>query len=141
MLANDDEFDPNVQDFFGAFVTENIYGAPVPGGRAPGSTQKIIPKCLASMQDIKAWLQRITEKATATSLMYQTQPAIPPELQEAIEYSRVSLVQQHELLAVILCSAIEKHQASAKDFEDFLSMLRRIDKYDHSLGESVTHST
>lgn len=134
-LANDDELEDGFQDFFGAFVTETIYGAAVPGGQAPREEEKIVPRCMAAMQDIKVWLQRITEKVATTNLMYQTQPAIPPEFQEAIEFSRVSLVQQHELLAVILCSAIEKHQASVKDFRAFFQLLKRIDRYDHLLGK------
>lgn len=132
-LANDDELEDGFQDFFGAFVTETIYGAAVPGGQAPREEEKIVPRCMAAMQDIKVWLQRIAEKVATTNLMYQTQPAIPPEFQEAIEFSRVSLVQQHELLAVILCSAIEKHQASVKDFRAFFQLLKRIDRYDHLL--------
>lgn len=136
-LANDDELETGFQDFFGAFATEAIYGAAVPGGQAPREDKKIIPRCMAAMQDVKVWLQRITEKVTTTNLMYQTQPAMPPEFQEAIEFSRVSLVQQHELLAVIMCSAIEKHQAGVKDFQAFLRLLKKIDRYDHLLGKQL----
>ncbi len=58
----------------------------------------------------------------------------PLEFREAIEFSRTSIVQQHELLAVIMCSAIEKGQAEAKDFRDFIQVLKRTDRYDHFLG-------
>lgn len=135
-LANDDELEDGIQDFFGAFVTEIIYGAAIPGCQPPREEEKIIPRCMAAMQDIKVWLQRITEKVTTTNLMYQTQPAVPPEFREAVEFSRVSLVQQHELLAVILSSAIEKNQASVGHFRTFFQGLRRVDRYDHLLGKS-----
>ncbi|KAH8889286.1 hypothetical protein GQ53DRAFT_748373 [Thozetella sp. PMI_491] len=67
---------------------------------------------------------------SATSMMGTAKPL---EFQEAIEFSRVSIVQQHELLAVILCSAIEKGQAEVQDFRDFIHTLRKTDRYDHLL--------
>jgi nuclear pore complex protein Nup205 len=134
-IAKDDELEGLVQDFFGGFVTQNIYGAAAPCKKSPERAKRIIPRCVAAMQDIKAWLQMISDKMTTTAVMYQANVVQPLEFQEAIEFSRVSLVQQHENLALILCSAIEDRQAEVKDFEDFLKLLKRIEKYDNLLGE------
>jgi nuclear pore complex protein Nup205 len=135
-LANDDELSSDALDFFGAFVASTVYGSGLPGQVVNTAGQKIIPRCVSSMQDIKIWLQKIAEKVATTDLMYQNKPPVSVEFREAVEFSRVSLVQQHELLAVIMSSAVEKHQAGVKDFEDFIKLLKKADKYDHLLGKS-----
>jgi nuclear pore complex protein Nup205 len=57
------------------------------------------------------------------------------EQQEVYEFVRISMVEQHELLAVILCAAIEKRHAEVRDFKEFLAGLKKADKYDHLLGK------
>lgn len=134
-LSNDDELEPDLKDYFGQITERDVFGAATPGDHVvtPG---KFVPRCLAAMTDIRVWLQRISEKVNTTNLMYQSKPAIPPEFEEAMEFSRVSLVQQHELLAVILSAAIEKHHSDVKHFRDFLEFLKKTDRYDHMLGKS-----
>jgi nuclear pore complex protein Nup205 len=134
-ITNDEELDEDTKDMIGELTEECVFGAAVPGGQAvtPG---KFVPRCMAAMADIRSWLQRITEKINTTNLMYQSRPAIPAEFEESIEFSRTSLVSQHETLAVILCAAIEKHHSDAKHFKDFFTLLKKTDRYDQMLGKS-----
>ncbi|KAH8910283.1 hypothetical protein BR93DRAFT_950194 [Coniochaeta sp. PMI_546] len=131
-LTNDDELEDEIRDMIGEITEAIVFGAAVPGGQAvtPG---KFVPRCLNAMADIKVWLQRITEKIATTNLMYQSRPAIPADFEEAIEFSRFSLVQQHESLAVILSAAIEKHHSDVTHFKDFFSLLKKTDRYDQML--------
>ena len=84
------------------------------------------------------WLQKLSDRLTTAAVVSQANTTSAPEVQEMVEFSRVSLVQQHELLAVILCSAVEKRMADVQDFEEFLTLLKRLDRYDHLLGMTRT---
>jgi nuclear pore complex protein Nup205 len=134
-LTNDEELEEEIKDMIDEITEAIVFGAAVPGGQAvtPG---KLVPRCLAAMADIRVWLQRITEKVATTNLMYQSRPAIPAEFEEAIEFSRFSLVQQHESLGFILCAAIAKHHSDVTHFKDFFSLLKKTDRYDQMLGKS-----
>ncbi|KAI1860218.1 hypothetical protein JX265_010142 [Neoarthrinium moseri] len=123
-LSKIDELPEEIEDWLASFVSELILGD-VPSAKA----QKIVPRCMAAMNDIRAWLQRIVDQVAKANVLGQAGVA---EFRETIEYSRVSLVQQHELVAVILCYAIDKRAATAQDFMDFFTALRRVDKYDFS---------
>lgn len=113
------------------YVFERIFNAaPDTAGRG----QRLVPRCMASMQAIKTWLQNLNDKITAAQTLGQTGGGPLSEEAETIEYSRVSLIQEHELLAVILCRSVGKQQAVVSDFTDFISNLRRVDKYDNLLG-------
>ncbi|CAJ0541851.1 Ff.00g082570.m01.CDS01 [Fusarium sp. VM40] len=94
------------------------------------TTKRIVPRCMASMREIKAWLQKIGDKIAAAQTLGQTTTGGVSEQMETIEFSRVSLMQQHELLGVILCRSIEMRQGSTQDFLDFVSVLQRVDRYD-----------
>lgn len=137
-LAGDDELEtlrPGLQDAFGSIVTEMIFGATPPGRSAPGNLKKFVPRCMAAMQDIRSWLQKISDKMAALNMMNRGNQAQPHEFQEAIEFSCKSLVTQHQTLAILMCSAIEKRHAETQDFKDFLGMLKKTDRYDHLLGK------
>lgn len=122
--TSDDEDLDSLQDAFGTYVTENIYG-----GR---DNTNIVSRCMAAMQDIKNWLQKLADRMTTANVVYAgAAPRLP--YHEVVEFSRVSLAQQHELLALIMASAIEKH-AKADDFKQLLKHLQKVDRYDHLLG-------
>jgi nuclear pore complex protein Nup205 len=133
-LTNDEDLEEEVSDVMGEITESLVFGAAVPGGQAvtPG---KFVPRCLAAMADIRGWLQRINEKVATANMMYQSRPAMPSELEENIEFSRYSLIQQHESLAFILCAAIEKHHSDVTHFKDLLSLLKKTDRYDQMLGK------
>ncbi|KAI0014570.1 nucleoporin Nup186/Nup192/Nup205 [Xylariomycetidae sp. FL0641] len=48
---------------------------------------------------------------------------------ETIEFTYISLIQQHELVSLIICHAIDKHVAVEADFTDFLRDFRRTPQY------------
>ncbi|UKZ82332.1 hypothetical protein TrVFT333_010118 [Trichoderma virens FT-333] len=60
-----------------------------------------------------------------------------PEELETVEFSRVSLIQQHEALGVILCECVDKRQAETADFTEFISVLKKWDRYDTLLVHLV----
>jgi nuclear pore complex protein Nup205 len=104
--------------------------------------ERVVPRCLQSMRDIKGWIQKLADKITRASVL-ATGP--PPEL-ETIEFSRKSLVQQHELLGIILCRAVEAREANEDEFKGFLKELESADRYDNllvhkipALGALLTH--
>lgn len=111
------------------YVAERIYMSTVGSKRQP-----LLPLILPAMSSMKAWLQKLGDKVTAAQTLGQAGPGGLSEEAETIEYTRVSLVQEHEFLGVILCRLVTKRQATVKDFEDFLAHLRRLDRYDHLLG-------
>jgi nuclear pore complex protein Nup205 len=99
-------------------------------------SNRLIPRCMSAMGDIKAWLQKIGDKIAAAQTLGQAGAnGMSGEL-ETVEFSRVSLVQQHELLGVILCRSIEQQQGTVSDFLDFITTLKKVDKYDTLLGKS-----
>ena len=134
-IAEDDLLPEEIQSGMGEYVSKNIFGAPAPGEPAVARRDQFVSRCTAAMQDIRSWLQKIADRVTAASVVYQSLSAQPPEFQEAIDFSRLSLIQQHENLAVILCAAIEKRHAEAQDFTDLLQSLKRVERYDHLLSE------
>lgn len=113
------------------YVFERLFNT---GAGTAGPGKRLVPRCVAAMQVIKTWLQNLNDKITAAQALGQTGTGPLSEEAETIEYSRVSLIQQHELLAVILCRSVEKRQADVSDFTSFITTLRRVDKYDNLLG-------
>jgi nuclear pore complex protein Nup205 len=100
-------------------------------------TKQLIPKCVAAMAHIRAWLQKISDKLAAASMLMGVKAGKLTEEMETIEFSRVGLVIQHEALAVILGRAIEKKKADSNDFKSFLQLLKTVDKYDILLGKHL----
>ena len=134
-LTNNEDLEEEIKDMVDEVTEQLVFGAAVPGGQAvtPG---KFVPRCLAAMADIRVWLQRITEKVNTTNLMNQSTPAIPAAFEESMEFSRLSLLEQHETLAFILCAAIEKHHSDVAHFKDLFALLKRTDRYDQLLSKS-----
>lgn len=121
--TDDDELS-HLQPLFGAYVTENIYVAGTPGGT------RIVPRCMEAMQGVKGSLQKLTDRTVAASIFHGTDR---PPIDEVLEYSRVSLLQQHEILALVAASAIDKRHANADDFKQLLKTLEKTDRYDQLL--------
>jgi nuclear pore complex protein Nup205 len=137
LISNDSSDDLENDELLGAFqeyVSVNIFCEAPQGGQQPPSGQKFVARVLTEMLAVRTWLQRISDSAIAASLLQQGASGRSSELEEVIDFSRVSLIQQHELLAVLLSSAIEAGQAEAAHFREFLGVLRKVDKYDHLLG-------
>lgn len=124
-IADDDELDTNLQDVFSAYVAQNIYDAGITGGT------RIVSRCMEAMQGVKNWIQKLADRTTAASVFHGTDR---PPIDEVFEYSRISLLQQHELLALAMANAIEKRHAKPDDFKAFLKSLERLDRYDQLLG-------
>lgn len=124
-IANDDELDTNLQDVFSAYVAQNIYDAGVSGGT------KIVSRCMEAMAGVRLWIQRLADRTTAATVFLGTER---PPVDEVFEYSRISLLQQHELLALTLANAVEKRHAKPDDFKALLKNLEKLDRYDQLLG-------
>jgi len=89
--------------------------------------QRFVAKCLQSMADIKIWLQDLADKVNSANVLYQGQS---DEFLETIEYQRVSLIQQHECLGVIVHFLVKERFSAIANFESTLRVLRQADKYD-----------
>lgn len=92
-----------------------------------------VQKCLQSMADIKIWLQDLADRINSANVLYQGQS---DEFSEAIEYQRVSLIQQHESLGVIVHYLVKGRFSAVANFESVLRVLRQTDRYDNLLGMS-----
>ncbi|KAI5863075.1 nucleoporin Nup186/Nup192/Nup205 [Durotheca rogersii] len=120
--------------FLGQYVNENILRANLPGVAATPSQPRFVPTCMATMRDIRIWLQKLVEQVTSATVLGRANEA---QFQETIEFTHISLIQQHELLAVILCYAIEKHAALEQDFLDFIRVLKQVTRYDATIVHLV----
>jgi nuclear pore complex protein Nup205 len=135
-VAGDDDLEPGLQDAFGAVAEEKVFGIPRPGSRPGGAVKKVIPRCMEAMHSVRTMLQGMMDKAAARNVLQQASLVRAPENQEAFDFSRSSLVEQHECLAAILHAAVEKRHATVNDFQEFLGALRKVDRYDHFIGKS-----
>lgn len=115
------------------YVDVNILRGNAQGSAPTGTVTRFVPACLAAMRDIKGWLGKLAERAAGASIIGYNAES---QNLETHEFQRVSLVQQHELLSIILCFAVERRKATEEDFSEFVIALRRADKYDFSLGMS-----
>ncbi|ORY59218.1 nucleoporin Nup186/Nup192/Nup205 [Pseudomassariella vexata] len=123
-LSRIDEMPEEIEDWLAAYVNELILGE----GPA-AKIQRLVPRCMAAMKHIREWLHKIVEQVTGATVLGHAGEA---EFRETIEFSRVSLIQQHELLSVILCYAIERRVATSQDFIDFFKSLKEIGRYDYA---------
>lgn len=135
-MAADDELEPGLQDAFGAVAEDKVFGIPPPGSRPEAAGKKVVPRCMEAMQSVRSMLQSMMEKAAARNVLQQGNLVKALTNQETFDFSRASLVEQHECLATILHAAVEKRHATVNDFQDFLKTLKKVDKYDHFLGTS-----
>ena len=137
-IAGDEEVDENLQDAFGALVEEHVFRVPKPGAAAKaGREDRIVPKCMAAMQAVRTSLFKLVERAHARGMLAQVNMMTKAdgEQVEAFDFARVSLIEQHELLAVILCAAVDKRHAEVADFKEFVGVLKKADRYDHFLSK------
>ncbi|TQV91432.1 hypothetical protein V2A60_008922 [Cordyceps javanica] len=124
-LESDDE-EPTPLDGVKAYVEARMIQASATGQK------RNVPRYMSAMAEIKIWLQKLGDKIAAAQAMGQTKNNMSEEM-ETVEYSRISLIQQHESLGVILCRAVAKRQAETADFMNFVGVLKRTDKYDYLL--------
>lgn len=97
---------------------------------APQGSSQFIRKCLSAMANCKTWLQNLTDKVNSASVLGQSQTQ---EFSEIIQYERLSLVRQHELLGVTICHMIKANHSSLTDLEYVLCIIKKVDKYDNLL--------
>ncbi|KAK3990244.1 nucleoporin Nup186/Nup192/Nup205 [Cladorrhinum sp. PSN332] len=133
-VSDDEDLDEPLKDAFGAAVEDKIFGVSRGGAPKTGAPSKrIIQRCMEAMQNVRAMLQSIVERAAARNVLEQVNLMKSPDSQETFDFSKSSLVEQHECLASILHAAIEKRQADVNDFKQFIEFLKRTEKYDQFL--------
>ncbi|CAI4219128.1 unnamed protein product [Parascedosporium putredinis] len=113
---------------------------------ASNGAQRIISRCMTAMKDIRNWVQKLNDKITAAAVLAGVPTSQLSGELETVDFSRVSLIQQHELMAVIMCRAIETNLGQEDDFKALLAELKATDKYDcllvhriPPLGAFITH--
>ncbi len=134
-IAGNDDLPEDIQDGLAEFVSRNVFLASVPGQPARAAKDRFVPRCMAAMQEIRQWLQKLADRVTAASVGYQGNWTSNVEYREALEFSRLSLIQQHENLAVVLFTAIDQRHAEVNDFKNLLELLKKADRYDHLLSK------
>lgn len=87
-------------------------------------------KCMESMEDIEKWLVLLGEQTQKASIVGQ---AGDPDIMEAIDFQRISLLQQHESLGAILCYLFKGPYTSSEELRLHLNRLRKLDKFDSLL--------
>lgn len=97
----------------------------------PGNGSQMIRKCLQHMVDIRVWLQTISDRFTSASVLGQTQAS---DIVESLEFQRVSLIQQHESLGMVLYHFVKGNHSTTADFEHCVGIIKNIEKYDNLLG-------
>jgi nuclear pore complex protein Nup205 len=102
--------------------------------RREASQASYVGKCLAAMADIKTWLQSLADRINSASVLDQRQQG---DFEDLIEVQQRSLVEQHELLAVILFYLVKQDHAKLVDFQLVVNTLKRADRYDNLLRESI----
>lgn len=125
---DEDELDPEVVHVIQVYLTENVL--------LDAGQKKPVPRCMTAMQEVRAWLARIADRVAAATVLMNGARQDRPEGLDTLEFSRASLVQQHELLAVVLCRTVEKKHAEESDLWNFLDLLKKSDKHDVLLGQS-----
>lgn len=129
----DEVAEPETLEGIKVYVAERLFQP----GMGADASKRIVPRCMSAMKEIRSWLQKVGDKIAAAQTLGQSVAGGMSEQMETIEFSRISLMQQHELLGVILCRSVEMRQASTEDFLDFVSTLQRADRYDALLGRST----
>lgn len=99
------------------------------------NSQRMVPRCMAAMKDVRTWIQKLNDKIAAAAVLSGGQASQASEELETIEFARVSLAQQHELMSIVLCKAID-WQPQEEDFKALLAELKAADRYDSLLGKS-----
>lgn len=126
-LANDEEREITHPCELARRMLESVF--------ANRNTERIVPRCMAAMKDVRAWIQKLNDKITAAAVLSGAQASQASEELETIEFSRVSLVQQHELMGIVVSQAID-WQPQEEDFKALLAELKAADRYDSLLGKS-----
>ena len=126
-LSRPDEVPEEIEDWLVSILNEFILGTE-PSAQA----RKIVPRCMAAMRDVRAWIQKLADRVAGAQILGNAEQE---EFREVIEFSQISLVQQHELLAVITCHAIDRRVATKQDFTEFLANLKKVDRYDYATGK------
>ncbi|KAI2630647.1 nucleoporin Nup186/Nup192/Nup205 [Hypoxylon sp. NC1633] len=111
----------------GPYVNENILRGSLPGAIQTSSQPRFVPTCMDAMHQIKIWLQNLANQVTSATMLGHADEA---RFQETIELTYINLTQQHELLSIILCYAIESNVAVEADFVAFLQVLKQATRYD-----------
>ncbi|GAW24327.1 hypothetical protein ANO14919_139110 [Xylariales sp. No.14919] len=131
LLADDDGDDLGR---LGQYVNYHILRGNTPGAAETNARPRFVPASIAALADIRAWLQKLSEQMNGAAILGR---ATELQAQETYEFTHISLMQQHELLAVILCYAVERHMAIEGDFIDFLDVFRGASRYDYSIVHLV----
>lgn len=131
-LSADTEGEENVKLYMQGLV-DRIVKEPAAGG----NKSHYIQKCFTGMTDIKKSLQTLADKVNGASVLNQDRKL---DLPETMEYQRVSLIQQHEALGVIVHYLIKTNHSTIDDFRYLLRTLKTFDKYDNILGRCIPYT-
>ena len=136
LLLQLDSIDDDLEESDALEAIQMFVAARLFQSKSNGS-QRYVPQCMAAMAKVKSGLQKLHDKLAAAQALNHTSSGQLSEEMETVEFSRISLIQQHELLGVVLCRCIEKRQAEIPDFMEFIATLKRAEKYDSLLAHMI----
>lgn len=84
-------------------------------------------KCMDSMVDIEKWLLLLAEQTQKATVVGDAEDL---DTMEAIDFQRLSLLQQHESLGAILCYLFKGPYTSSEELRHLLNRLRKLDRFD-----------
>jgi nuclear pore complex protein Nup205 len=84
-------------------------------------------KCLRTMEDIEAGIQKVVDRTQRASVVGQT---LSSDEEQILEYERETLQTQHESLAVIATLLVRRGFATMANFNDLLNRAKSLDKHD-----------
>ncbi|TAQ88371.1 hypothetical protein B7494_g3314 [Chlorociboria aeruginascens] len=126
-LAGDVDQEEGIRDAFAEVVTTITRP---PSLRPSTNSNVFVSQCLQNMKDVKNSLQNLAEKSNSASVLGHGQEL---DVSKMIEYQRVSLVNEHESLGVIVSHLVKANYSVIEDFESMVNILRKADKYDNLL--------
>lgn len=84
-------------------------------------------KCLSSMTDVEAWLQRLTDRSQRASIIGHS---FSEDASQIIEFERIALVRQHESLSSICTLLVRADRVFNKDVTSILRKAKSLDRHD-----------
>lgn len=88
---------------------------------------RFFQKCLSSMTDVEAWLQRLTERSQRASVIGHS---FSEDASQIIEFERIALIRQHESLSSICNLLVRGDRVFDKDVTSVLRKARTLDRHD-----------
>lgn len=132
-VSMDVDAQDDVKELFLAMVAEVIASQNQASQCVQADSSPFVQKCLAGMRDMRSHVQSLLEKKAGASIVGRQ---LRVDEEEIIEYQRVSLVKQHEVLGVIVFLLVKANHSTVGDFKSILATVKTTCVFDNMLGKT-----